>query len=368
MTRVRRTVAVVATLAAAALSTTAQGEAHAATAPTAPTADRGAPAMTRMHLHLTGCDRCTVTLQHAVNGQLHVWTSHAKRVGSDHRVTFRVRTARTKGLSFVLDAPWEGDTGGVPNIVTRYAGHRVDSFVTRNGARHANRAEGCWAGTGLDEVWLGFHVARVPAKTLTGERTHVPLAYATHSMASWRPAVKTFKGTIGNQDAFYCTKPANTRLTLQVPHCRGCEIDVMNGAARPENTWAAEPTKVKHGTVSFVVPRPDTRGITATVTAPWEGATGYTTIVAFRYAGHRPGDAVSFHDARGQHRGSPCWGGTNQAALTLPLTVRQVRVPGTTGPAAGTIAFADVTQQWLKPMMRAGKGVLGSQEVITCQK
>ena len=36
-----------------------------------------------------------------------------------------------------------------------------------------------------------------------GEPTHIPLAYATHGLTSWKPTVKTFKGTIGNQDAFY---------------------------------------------------------------------------------------------------------------------------------------------------------------------
>ncbi len=368
--RIRGIAAVLATVTAATLATTAQGDAHAATAPTATSAaaERGAPAMTRIHLHVSGCDRCSVTLQHAITHAEHVWTSGTQKVGSDHRVTFNIRTARTKGLSFVLDAPWERDTGAVSNMVTRYPGHRVDSWVTRKEARHAARAEGCWAGTGLDEVWLGFHVARVPATSLPGHRTHIPLAYATHSMASWRPKVKTFKGTIGNQDAFYCTKPATTKLTLRVPQCRSCEIGVMNGATRPENTWAAEPKKVRNGSVTFRVPRPDTRGISATVTAPWEGTTGYTTLVAFRYAGHRVGDPVGFKDARGRQHGSPCWGGTTAKDLTVPLTVRRVRVPGTTGPTNGTIAYADVTQPWLAPMLPAGKGVLGSQEVITCHR
>jgi len=256
----------------------------------------------------------------------------------------------------------------VPNIVTRYAGHAVDSFVSRHGARHAQRAEGCWAGASTDAVRLSFRVAGVPAKTLDGHRTHIPLAYATHTMSSWKPAVKTFKGTIGNQDAFYCTKPKTTKLTFAVPGCTDCEIQVMNGARRIENTWAAPSRKVSGGDVTFRVPRPLTRGITATVVAPWEGTTGYTTVVAFRYAGHHTGDDVSFADARAQKRGTPCWGGTSRSELTLPLTVRRVRVGGTTGPTEGTIAYADVTQSWLSPMMRAGKGVLGSQEVIVCQK
>jgi hypothetical protein len=368
MTRVRRArgiAALLTTMAAVALATTAQGDAHANT-----TTDTGrsAPAKVSIRLHIAGCDHCQVQLQHAITRGPKVWTSKQKTVGADHVVRYRVRRSLTHGMSFVLRAPWEGNTGAVPNMVTRYAGHAVDTFVSRHAARHADRAEGCWAGASTDAVRLSFRVARVPARTLDGHRTHVPLAYATHSMSSWKPAVSTFKGTIGNQDAFYCSTPKTTKLTLAAPGCNGCEIGVMNGARRIENTWAAEPKKVAHGEVTFRVPRPATRGLTATVTAPWEGTTGYTTVVAFRYAHHRSGDAVTFADARSQTRGTPCWGGTHRADLTLPLTVRQVRVGGTTGPTAGSIAYVDDTQSWLKPMMHAGKGVLGSQEVITCRK
>jgi hypothetical protein len=369
MTRVRRTVAVVATLAAAALSTTAQGEAHADSgthAATGAEASSKAPAKTTLHLHFKGCDRCSVQLQHAVTGRPHVWTSTSKRIGADHRVVFRLRTSRTAGLSFVLRAPWEGGTGAVPNIVTRYAGHAIDSHVTRTAARHARRAEGCWAGTRLDDVRLDFRVARVPGRTLDGHRTQMPLVYATHSMSSWKPLVRTYKGTIGNQDAFYCTKPPTTQVTLTAANCDGCEIGVINGATRPENVWAVDPKTMKHDRVAFRIPRNQTRGLTATVTAPWEGTTGYTTVLAFRYAGHHVGDPVTFKDARSQRHASPCWGGTRSTALTLPLTIRKVTVAGNFGPTPGTVAYADITQSWRLPMMRAYQGVLGSQEVIVC--
>jgi len=268
----------------------------------------------------------------------------------------------------VLRAPWQGDTGAVSNIVTRYAGHRVDSFVSRTTARHAGKAEGCWAGTSGNDLRLSFRVSRVPATTLDGQPTHIPLAYAPHSMSSWKPAVKTFKGTIGNQDAFYCTRPPTTKVTFAASGCSGCEMQVMNGAVRLENLWSADPKTFAHGQVIFRIPRNETKGITATLVAPWEGATGYTTLLAFRYGHHAAGDPVSFKDARSRRHASPCWGGTTAKSLTLPLTIRKVTVPGTTGPAAGTIAFADVTQSWLTPMLPAGKGVIGSQEVVTCQK
>ena len=142
----------------------------------------------------------------------------------------------------------------------------------------------------------------------------------------------------------------------------------MNAALNDENFWGSRDKTVTGGSVSFVVPRPLTRGISATVVAPWEGTTGYTTLVAFRYGGHRVGDHVSFADARTRSRGSACWAGTTKDELTIPLTVRKVTVPGTTGPTAGTIAYTRVTQPWLHPMMAAGKGILGAQDEIVCAK
>jgi hypothetical protein len=363
----RRLTAVVTTAAATVMAATlATG--GAAGAQTAGAAAQHHP-HTRVHVHLTGCDRCSVQLQQAVSGAPSVWTSDAQRVGADHEATFRVLSSHTHGLSFVLRAPWEGDTGAVPNIVTRYSGHHVDSFVRRAGARRGTHAEGCWAGTNLPSVDLDFHVARIPGKTLTGHKTQIPLAYATHSMLSWRPMVKTFKGTIANQDAFYCTKPPTTKVTFKAANCTGCEFQVMDGAIRPENIWGVPTQKMtSSGEVTFRVPRPLTRGLSATVSAPWEGHPDYLAVVAWRYAGHQVGDSVGFRDARSRSHGSACWGGTSSDQLVVPLTVRKVMVPAYDGPTAGTIAFAKVTQTWVPPMMDARKGVLGSQEEIICQR
>ena len=204
MTPLRRVAAIVLTLAAAALATTAQNDAHASS----PLSRTGAGTPhTRLHLHVTGCDRCSVTLQQAVEGRLDVWTSKPRRVGSDHVATWTTKTAHTPGLSFLITAPWEGNTGAVTNMVTRYRGHQVGDAVSLAEARHSRRAEGCWAGTSLDSARLDFDVARVAARTLDGRPTQIPLAFAAHSMSSWRPMVRTFKGTIGNQDAFWCTQP-----------------------------------------------------------------------------------------------------------------------------------------------------------------
>lgn len=371
MTRVRRVAAVLTTVAAAVLATTAQNGAHAATAPqagTGPAASSAAPATTALHLHVTGCDSCTIRLVHAISGQPKVWTSTKQRVGSDHELSWTVPTGKTHGMSFELDAPWAGNLGAVPNLVTRYPRTATDSAVSQARAYAAHRAQGCWAGTSVDDITLDFKVAHVRGVDVTGKPTTLPLAWAPHTMSSWKPSVRAYRGMIGNQDAYYCTKPATTKVTFTAPGCNGCQLALVNGARRVENTWQSPTRTVAGGVVSFLVPRPLTRGISASITAPWEGTTGYLTMVAWRYAGHAAGDPVSYADARSQHRGSPCWAGTDQRATTVALTVRQVRVAGTTSQTNGTLAYASLTQPWLRPMVAVGKGVLGTQEVFACRK
>jgi hypothetical protein len=176
------------------------------------TADASTAAVQRPTTQLTvvlrGCDRCSVQLQHAIDGAGDtVWTSRSQTAGPDHEVTFRVPTRLTHGLSFVFHAPWEGGTGAVPNVVTRYAGQAVGHSVDRDAARHARRAEGCWAGTTADAARLTFQVDRVRTRTVDGHPTRSPLVYSARTLPSWKPLVKTYKGTIGNQDAFYCNQP-----------------------------------------------------------------------------------------------------------------------------------------------------------------
>jgi hypothetical protein len=358
--------AILATLVAGALATTAPGDAHAA--PGAGTGARAA-ATTKLHLHVTGCDHCSVRLQQAVEGRTTVWQSRSRRVGNDHTVTFTVPSRRTHGMSFTLHAPWQVGANAIPNIVTRYRGHSVDSLVGRKAARRGKHAEGCWAGTTLNDVSLNFHVARVAGETATGDPTPIPLVYATHTMSSWRPMVDTFKGTIANQDAFWCKRPPTTTVTFATPGCAGCELQLLNGALRPENLWISRSKTVATDSVAFDVPRPMTRGLSATVHAPWEGAPPFTTDVVWRYAHHQVGDAVTFSDARSRSRASGCWGGSTDAAVSVALTVRQVTVRSTTGDRTpASIAFAEVTQPWLRPMLSVRKGVLGSQDVLVCKK
>jgi hypothetical protein len=200
----RRTMATLAALAAGIAGSTTLG---ATLSPTTADARQAAP-RTILTLVFQKCDSCSVTLQHAIDGGGDtVWTSRSRTVGADHLVTFRVPTRLTHGLSFVLDAPWAGSAGAVPNLVTRYAGHEVGSAVDRHDARTGRRAEGCWAGTRAHAATLRFRVDRVRAETPDGQPTTIPLAYSVRTLPSWRPMLRTYKGTIANQDALYCESP-----------------------------------------------------------------------------------------------------------------------------------------------------------------
>jgi len=201
---VRRTTATLAAVVAGLAATVTVGG---TTTPAAATT-RHEPQRTSLTLVVHGCDGCSIMLQHAIAGGDSVWTSHLREVGPDHRIGFRIPTRRTHGLSFVLRAPWAGNIGAVPNLVTRYAGHAPGSAIDRQDARHGRRAEGCWAGTQDDRARLRFRVDRVSARTVDGKPTHIPLAYSPHTLPSWKPMLRTYKGTIGNQDALYCERPA----------------------------------------------------------------------------------------------------------------------------------------------------------------
>ena len=165
--------------------------------------------------------------------------------------------------------------------------------------------------------------------------------------------------------------PHRTTLTFEVPDCEGCELTLTqarwdDSARYGVRVWDGPSGKVRDGKVAFTVPSKRTWGMSVAVAAPWDGALAAATTVAFRYAGHGVGDVVTFRDARDERRASACWEGTRRDAVTVPLTVRKVRVDGVRGRVDGSIAFATTTEGWLQPMRRTYRGVLASQDVNVC--
>ncbi|MGY2702986.1 hypothetical protein ACVW2K_002570 [Nocardioides sp. HB32] len=164
---------------------------------------------------------------------------------------------------------------------------------------------------------------------------------------------------------------AKTTITFEMSGCDGCEVGLMQArwdkhAQYGVRYWDTGQKTVSDGTVSFTVPTKHTRGMSMTLTAPWEGHTGYVTTVAFRYGGEQVGDEVGFAEARSKSKASACWAGTSADEVTIPLTVRKVWVEGVRHRVRGSIAYAAVTQDWMVPMRDVWDGVMGSQDVNVC--
>ena len=157
-----------------------------------------------------------------------------------------------------------------------------------------------------------------------------------------------------------------TTLTFEVDGCKKCRVRLTHALQGHQKVWQSREKTVRGGQVAFTFRSNRSWGMSVTVRAPWEGATGYVTTVAFRYGHEKVGAGVTLREARTKRRASGCWAGTQDTAMTLPLDVRKVRVPGTTGPTDGSIAWIPTTQAWLRPMLPARRGVLGTQDVPFC--
>lgn len=159
---------------------------------------------------------------------------------------------------------------------------------------------------------------------------------------------------------------ATTRLTFKVATCARCKVRLYQAVEGDQDVWESRTKRVRDGRVSFTILTEHTHGLSASVRAPWEGSTGFVTMVAFRYGKESAGSKVRLAEARAKKRASGCWAGTDRSAVTIPLKVRKVTVPGNTGPTPGTIAWTGTTRHWWRPMLPAYRGVLGAQDVIFC--
>jgi hypothetical protein len=159
-----------------------------------------------------------------------------------------------------------------------------------------------------------------------------------------------------------------TALTIAIRSCEGCEVTLISYSdANPEDGWASDAHVVQNGKAAFVVPTERTVGMSVTVHTPWEGQTGYATMMVFRYQGLVPGDRIGFNRARTMKKASGCWAGTNKEEVTLRFKVRRVNVAGVHERVPGQIAWAPTTQVWLRPILPVYGGVLGGQDVILCR-
>jgi hypothetical protein len=161
---------------------------------------------TRLTFTVDDCEGCEIRLVNA-RGTLdadvvHVWQSRARTV-EDGRVTFRVATKRTWGLSVTVRAPWEGHTGYVTTVAWRYNGEGVGDPVTLEEAVTKKRASACWEGVRSRAVTVPLVVEKV---RVDGVRKEVDgsIAFVPTTQGWLAPMRLAPDGVLGSQDVDIC--------------------------------------------------------------------------------------------------------------------------------------------------------------------
>ena len=158
-----------------------------------------------------------------------------------------------------------------------------------------------------------------------------------------------------------------TKLTLEVAGCDDCRILLVQAREGRAKSWEAPIRQVVDGEVSWKVPTKRTEGMTMFVLADWDGS-NYVPGVTMRYAGLKPGKTVTNAVAKTKSRAATCWAGTDADAVTIPITVVRAKTTNIEGERVDTPrAFASVTQEWLKPMQSAWRGITGAHDVTYCR-
>jgi hypothetical protein len=168
--------------------------------------DRSAAPRTRLTFTVADCEWCEVQLVNARStldaDVVHVWQSRARKV-EDGRVTFRVASKRTWGMSVTVVAPWEGHTGYLATVAWRYNGEHVGDPVTLEEAVTKKKASACWEGTRQPRVRIPLVVEEVE---VDGVHERVPGTIAfVPTTESWLPPMReVWDGVLGSQDVNVC--------------------------------------------------------------------------------------------------------------------------------------------------------------------
>ena len=180
----------------------------------APTASTAAPASsderavprTKLKFTVADCEGCEVQLVNARStldaDVVHVWQSRTRKV-EDGKVTFRVASKRTWGMSVTVVAPWEGHTGYLATVAWRYNGEHVGDAVTLEEAVTKKKASACWEGTRQRRVRIPLVVEEVE---VDGVHERVPGTIAfVPTTESWLPPMReVWDGVLGSQDVNIC--------------------------------------------------------------------------------------------------------------------------------------------------------------------
>lgn len=168
---------------------------------------------TLLTLDVHHCDGCSITPVKAGDGSAPaLWRGRTKKVRAGV-VHWRVGVRRTVGMSFDIVDPNAVPLDSVTDIVVAYRGLAVGARVPAGVAARKKWANGCWAGTTRRSVTLRVRVEHFRGVSdlpppITGYRIR---PYLVRTAAHLRIAggarySRTFHGTIGNQDAYFCAK------------------------------------------------------------------------------------------------------------------------------------------------------------------
>jgi hypothetical protein len=193
------------TIAAALLGATV---APTATATAVTTSDqRPAASRTTLTFTVDDCEGCEVQLVQALRPQdvdspVDVWSSKARKV-EDGKVTFKIPTKRTWGMSATVHAPWEGQTGYATTVAWRYNGKAQGDPVTLEEAVTKKKASACWEGVRSRKVTVPLVVEEVE---VDGVHRRVPgsIAFVPETQSWLQPMREVWDGVLGSQDVNIC--------------------------------------------------------------------------------------------------------------------------------------------------------------------
>lgn len=172
-----------------------------ATSPLQPAAEP----RTRLTFTVDDCEGCEIQLVNALQTRrtdVQVWSTKVREV-RDGKVTFRVPTKNTSGMSATVRAPWEGQTGYATTVAWRYNGERVGDPITLEEAVTKRRASACWEGVRRRAVTVPLVVEQVE---VDGVRARVPgsIAFVPTTEGWQKPMREVWDGVLGSQDVNIC--------------------------------------------------------------------------------------------------------------------------------------------------------------------
>ena len=195
-----RTAAVV----GATLLTTLLAPSATATAPSP--AERAATPRTALTFTVDDCEGCEIQLTNARStldaDVVHVWQSRTRTV-EDGRVTFRIPTRRTWGMSVTVKAPWEGHTGYATTLAWRYNGMRLGDAMTLEKAVTRKKASACWEGVRSRRITVPIVVEKVRVQGVH-EEVDGSIAFVSTTQSWLNPMREVWDGVLGSQEVNIC--------------------------------------------------------------------------------------------------------------------------------------------------------------------